>query len=74
MPTSDNPNFQGPFGNTLLHGAAMSGDTAEAHHLLQAGADPSIRNREGRTAADLAAMLGHLEWLEQLTPALHRRR
>ena len=44
-----NPNYQGPFGNTLLHVAAADGDAREVQRLLAAGADPRIRNREGRT-------------------------
>lgn len=50
--------FQGPFGNTLLHGAVMSGDAREVKRLLDAGADPRIRNREGRTPLEVAEMLG----------------
>jgi ankyrin repeat protein len=55
------PNYQGPFGNTLLHGAVVSGDVREVRRLLEAGADPHIANREGKTAAQAAAILGHAE-------------
>ena len=55
----DNPNYQGPFGNTLLHGAVASGDLREVRRLLAVGADPQIANREGKTAIALAVMLGH---------------
>ena len=41
------PNYQGPFGNTLLHSAVISGDVREVRRLLAAGADLGIRNREG---------------------------
>jgi ankyrin repeat protein len=54
-----NPNYQGPFGNTLLHGAVMSGDVQEVERLLSAGADPNIANRDGRTPVDVAMILGH---------------
>lgn len=54
-----NPNRQGPFGNTLLHSAVASGDLREVRRLLAAGADPRIRNREGHTALNAAALLGH---------------
>ncbi|HEX2333210.1 MAG TPA: ankyrin repeat domain-containing protein [Burkholderiales bacterium] len=57
--TIGNPNTQGPFGNTLLHSAVASGDLREVERLLAAGADPTIRNREGRTARHAAAILGH---------------
>jgi len=54
-----NPNFQGPFGNTLLHSAVVSGDIREVQRLLAAGASPRIANREGQTALRVAAILGH---------------
>lgn len=54
-----NPNVQGPFGNTLLHSAVLSGDIREVQKLLAAGADPGIANREGHTALRVAAILGH---------------
>lgn len=56
-----NPNYQGPFGNTLLHGAVVSGDMREVRRLLAAGADPRIPNRDGKTALQAAAILGHAE-------------
>lgn len=76
-PAIRNPNYQGPFGNTLLHGAVVSNDAREVKRLLAAGADPQIRNREGRTPIQVAVLLGyprlfetlagtsedHLEWL-----------
>jgi ankyrin repeat protein len=54
-----NPDTQGPFGNTLLHWAVLSGDIREVQRLLAAGADPRIANREGRSALHVAALLGH---------------
>jgi ankyrin repeat protein len=54
-----NPNTQGPFGNTLLHSAVVSGDIREVRHLLAAGANPRLTNREGQTALRVAAILGH---------------
>jgi ankyrin repeat protein len=62
--TISNPNYQGPFGNTLLHGAVASGDLREVKRLLSAGADPRIANRDGRTPIEVAVLLGY--------PALHR--
>jgi ankyrin repeat protein len=56
-----NPNLQGPFGNTLLHSAVVSGDVGEVQRLLAAGASPRIANREGQTALRVAAILGHNE-------------
>jgi ankyrin repeat protein len=57
--TIRDPNFQGPFGNTLLHGAVLSGDIDEVKRLLAAGADPCIPNRDGKTPVHAAAILGH---------------
>jgi len=54
-----NPNMQGPFGNTLLHSAVVSGDTREVQRLLAAGADPRIANRDGQTPLRVAAIFGH---------------
>ena len=54
-----NPNTQGPFGNTLLHSAVVSGDVREVRRLLAAGANPRIANREGRTPLHVAVLLGH---------------
>jgi ankyrin repeat protein len=61
MPEMTNLNLQGPFGNTLLHSAAASGDIGEVRRLLAAGANPRIRNREGQTPLRVAAILGHLD-------------
>ena len=59
------PNYQGPFGNTLLHSAVVSGDIEEVQRLLAAGADPRIANRDGKTPLEAAALLGHAA-IEQL--------
>jgi ankyrin repeat protein len=64
--TIGNPNYQGPFGNTLLHSAVVSGDLPEVERLLAAGADPHIVNREGRSALKVAAIVGHPEVYERL--------
>lgn len=49
-----------------LHGAAQNGDRTMVDRLLAADADPSARNDEGRSAADVADDAGHFElggWL-----------
>ncbi len=51
-------NVQGPFGNTLLHSAVLSGNVAEVERLLKLGANPNIANREGRTPLYAAALFG----------------
>jgi len=56
-----NPNYQGPFGNTLLHGAVVSGDIREVKRLLAAGADPRIANRDGKTPVQAAEILGYIK-------------
>ena len=45
-------------GNTALHGAVTNGDAEVAELLLEAGADPTIRNDNGHTPADLARVKG----------------
>ena len=64
--TIGNPNTQGPFGNTLLHSAVLSGNISEVRKLLAAGANPGIANREGQTALRVAAILGHDDIYELL--------
>jgi ankyrin repeat protein len=59
--TIGNPNTQGPFGNTLLHSAVLSGNISEVRKLLAAGANPGIANREGQTALRVAVILGYDE-------------
>jgi len=69
-----NPNYQGPFGNTLLHGAVVSGDMREVKRLLAAGADPRIANRDGKTPAQAAALLGYAKIQDVLQKAKPVRR
>ena len=69
-----NPNYQGPFGNTLLHGAVVSGDLREVKRLLAAGADPRIANRDGKTAVHAAEILGYAKIYEVLQKARPIRR
>ena len=63
------PNYQGPFGNTLLHGAVVSRDLKEVERLLAAGANPNIANRDGKTPIQVAVLLGD----QTLQAALSRR-
>ncbi|KAJ3115798.1 hypothetical protein HDU96_011076 [Phlyctochytrium bullatum] len=46
-------------GHTALHNAAMGGKDGVVGLLLQRGLDPMARNKDGKTAADLAAEKGH---------------
>jgi len=69
-----NPNYQGPFGNTLLHGAVVSGDLREVRRLLAAGADPRIANRDGKTPVQAAELLGYARIHEVLQKANPARR
>ena len=64
-----NLNYQDPFGNTLLHGAVVSGDVEEVALLLAAGADAGIANRDGRTALHAAEIFGHAQIQELLRVA-----
>jgi ankyrin repeat protein len=45
-------------GDTPLHDAAKFGHDAVVDALLKAGADKAIRNKEGKSATDLAAANG----------------
>jgi ankyrin repeat protein len=60
-PVIGNPNYQDPFGNTLLHSAVVSGYLGEVERLLAAGADSRIANRDGLTALHAARIFGHAE-------------
>jgi ankyrin repeat protein len=64
-PAIHDPDYQGPFGNTLLHSAVVSGDIVEVRRLLAAGADATIANRDGKTPFAAAALFGHQD-IEQL--------
>jgi ankyrin repeat protein len=52
-----------------LHEAARSGDMETVRLLLDAGADPALRNSEGRMPGEIAAECGHAELAELLRPA-----
>jgi ankyrin repeat protein len=64
--TIRHPNYQDPFGNTLLHSAVIIGDIREVERLLAAGADPRIANRDGRTPVHAAAIFGYEKLYELL--------
>jgi len=48
------PNARQMMGYTALHAAAAHDNVEMAQALLEAGADPALRNDEGQTAADKA--------------------
>src|SRR4051812_49614579 len=68
-----NPNYQGPFGNTLLHGAVVSGDLREVKRLLAAGARPGIAHYDGQTPAQAPALLGCAKIKDVLQKGAPRR-
>jgi ankyrin repeat protein len=53
-------------GFTALMAAAQNGDTELLRLLLAHGADPSIRDDQGRSAADIAVSAGYTEVAAQL--------
>eukprot|EP00903_Cladosiphon_okamuranus_P015041 g13916.t1 len=57
---------EGRDGKTLLHCAAMSGQTNVIAELLAAGADPYARCSSGETPLDLAGRNGHNDALSRL--------
>jgi ankyrin repeat protein len=48
------PNAKSQSGSTPLHTVAFTGDTASLDLILKHGADPTIRNADGKTARDVA--------------------
>jgi ankyrin repeat protein len=52
-------NARSESGSTPLHTVAFTGDRESLDLLLEHGADPAIKNREGKTAADIARERGH---------------
>jgi ankyrin repeat protein len=53
---------------TALMRAAAAGAADAVALLLQHGADPALRDAEGRTAADLADAAGHHDLARRLAP------
>lgn len=67
------PDAQDDQGRTALMHAVLGGDGGDryqrvARELLKAGADPAMRDTQGRTAADLASEAGHDTLVEILSP------
>jgi uncharacterized protein YegJ (DUF2314 family) len=48
----------GPSGLNMLHSLALGGSAAGVRVLLEAGADPQQKTKHGRTALDLAQLMG----------------
>ena len=57
---------QDKFGNTPLHDAAIGGNIECARYLVGSNCDPSLRDHEGKTAADIAESLGHVSFAEEI--------
>ena len=54
---------------SALHEGARGGDAEVVGILLAAGADPLLRDGDGRTALEVAAERGHAEVVEMLSRA-----
>jgi ankyrin repeat protein len=59
-------------GATALHLAASSGQSETVRELLQHGADPRLRDEQGKTAAAFAIRAGHTQVAETLRTAMGR--
>jgi len=60
------PNARSQSGSTPLHTVAFTGDRGSLELLMKHRADPSIRNNDGKTAADIAAARGHADVARRL--------
>jgi len=58
--------FVGGDGNTYLHDAVLDGDVEKADSLIQNGLEISLKNKDGKTAMDLAHQLEDLEMISLL--------
>lgn len=67
------PNAKSQSGGTPLHTAAFTGERATLDLLLSHGADASIRNVQGRSAADIARERGNTEIADVLAAVTSRR-
>src|SRR2546423_6745774 len=65
-------NARSQSGSTALHTVAFTGDRASLDLLQKHGADPAIKNSEGKIAADIARERGHQEIADLL--ATHAKR
>ncbi|MDD5067354.1 MAG: ankyrin repeat domain-containing protein, partial [bacterium] len=55
------------FGHTALHEAAEGGFIGVLQVLLEAGANPEMKNKKGDTAADIAARKGFKECVDMIS-------
>src|SRR5438309_8934793 len=60
------PNARRQSGSTPLHTVAFTGDRGSLELLMKHRADPSIRNNDGKTAADIATARGHADVARRL--------
>jgi len=60
-------------GFTPLHHAAENGSKAAAAALLEAGADPTVPNGQGKLPAEVAREQAHFEIALELTAAAERK-
>jgi ankyrin repeat protein len=58
---SADPRARSQSGSTPLHTVGFTGDRASLDLLLKHGADPAIKNNDGKTASDVARQRGHQE-------------
>ena len=61
------PNAKSQSGSTPLHTVGFTGDRESLDLLVKHGADPAIKNNDGKTAAEIARERGHGGIAERLT-------
>src|SRR3989442_5321170 len=66
------PNAKSQSGSTPLHTVGFTGDRASLDLLVKDGADPAIKNNDGKTAAEIARERGHGGIAERLASRVAR--
>lgn len=69
-----NPNTQDAYGDTPLHDAAANNYISIAELLLECKTDISLKNKEGKTAFDLAVAAGAAEIVDAINDIVRKEK